>query len=183
MITIKNNSVQARNLAQAIIDSGKTAVFDLDGVLLSAVHRQAIFTPDHVALGLCKDSDVGALNLQAYRANSTAEKIAQDKTMALIEAVEILNAASVPYYVCTARVRCTHTKKLLRDKNINPVYTMARSGEHDNRRDDHLKTAHLLARFDQRQREQMVLIDDNLRNCKAVQAIGLSAIHVPFEGH
>jgi FMN phosphatase YigB (HAD superfamily) len=183
MKTIKNTRQAAIDLALAIMASGKTACFDLDGVLLDATHRQNVFTAQDVTNGLCSPDDIGALNIDKYRENSTAEKIAQDKTLAMIEAVHILNRNKVKYHVLTARIDCVNTSKLLFNSGILPALTMARQGENDYRRDDELKVSHLLKRFDIRERENMVLIDDNKRNLEAVKHIGLQAIHVPFEGH
>ena len=170
MLKIKNTSKQARSLAASIIESGIVPCWDLDGVLLNATHRQ-----------ICKPD--GSLDLDKYRENSTAEKIAMDKSLALLEAIDILNANNVPYHVVTARVACRHTLALLEDRNIKPLHIMARSGEHDNRKDAHLKSTHLTANFSLRQRENMVLIDDNLANCDSAIALSMRSIHVPFEGN
>jgi len=183
MKTLKNTSKAAQELASAIMQSGLISVWDLDGVLLDASHRQAVFSEDHHTLGLCTAEQIGTLNLEAYRALSTPENIAQDKSMALIEAIHILNANNVPYYVCTARVLCRSTKNLLKARGINPVWIMARAGEHDRRRDDHLKVTNLQARFSAQALRSMVLIDDNKRNLTAVQTLGLKAVHVPFHAH
>ena len=183
MKTITNTRASAIDLALAIMASGKTACFDLDGVLIDATHRQNVYTAQDVTQGLCGLDDIGALNLNKYRENSTADKIAQDKALAMIEAVHILNRNKVQYHVLTARINCVNTSKLLFNNGITPALTMARLGENDNRRDDDLKVSHLLKRFDIRQRENMLLIDDNQRNLHAVKQIGLQAIHVPFVGH
>jgi len=183
MITIKNTHSDAHTLTRAIINSGVTPLIDLDGVLLDATHRQCTFTAVHVKQGLCQAADIGALNLVEYRKKCTPEHIAKDKALALLSMVHTLNACGIGYYVVTARVNCSSTAKLLKDKGINPLSCMARHSETDTRRDDHLKVDNLLAQFEPHELKNMVLIDDNLRNLKAVQAIGVRAIHVPFEGH
>lgn len=170
MKTIHNTKHHATRLALSVIQSGITPAIDLDGVLLDARARQ-----------LTKAD--GSLCLEHYRENSTPEKIAQDKTLPLIDFVNALNNAGVGYHVITARVACTSTRKLLKDKGINPLSIMARRDENDHRRDYKLKCDHLAANFTQRQRENMVLIDDNLANCKAVQELGLKAVRVEFDGH
>ena len=170
MITIKNTRRAARELARAIIETGAFPQFDLDGVLLNASHRQACH-PD------------GSLNLLKYRENSTPENIALDKEMALIETISILNVHRIKYNVITARVACPSTLARLESAGIRPSIVMARNGEQDRRRDYQLKTDHLVSKFSRRERENMLLIDDNLANCQAVIEIGLKAIHVPFEGH
>jgi len=170
MITTTNTKTSARTIAKALLLSGNTGLIDLDGVLFSAAHRQNCH-PD------------GSLNLTKYRENSTPEKIAQDQDLPLMELVRILNANNHPYHVVTARVNCASTAKLLHDRGVKPLSVMARSGEHDNRKDSVLKSDHIASNFDLRQRENMTLIDDNLNNCKALIQLGCSAIHVPFEGH
>lgn len=170
MITIKNTKQSARELARAILESGVFPQFDLDGVLLNASHRQAC-NPD------------GSLNLDDYRAKSTPENIALDKEMALIETIAILNVHRIPYNVITARVACDGTLARLDKAGIRPNKILARNGEHDTRRDYQLKTDHLVGNYSRRERENMLIIDDNLANCKALVDIGLKAIHVPFGGH
>ena len=166
---IRNTKKSAKSLARILIKQKLVPVFDLDGVLIDASHRQNC-NPD------------GSLNLKAYRKNSTAEKIALDKTLPLIEAINILNAEKIKYHVCTARVACEFTRKLLADNNINPVSIMARNGDNDTRRDYELKSSHLL-KFGFRERRNMVLIDDNQANCKAARDCDLQSVHVPFDGH
>ena len=184
MKKIENTPSQALALAQAIIDSGVEPVFDLDGVLLDATHRQSIYTADHVALGICNEDQIGQLDLDAYRAHTTAEKVNQDKNLPLMAVIDKLNQLDVKYHVATARVitRCPHSSKLLKDRGIKPASIMCRDGEHDKRRDSHLKQTKLVAKFSDRQRANMVLIDDSLGNCKAAMQIGMKAIHVPFRG-
>lgn len=167
---IRNNIKHARKLARHIIANKLTPVFDLDGVLLDATHRQNC-NPD------------GTLNLELYRKNSTPELIAKDKDLALLEAVKILNAAKVRYHVLTARVPCKSTLKRLETAGIRPKSIMGRNGETDHRRDHELKGGHLLKSFSTRARKRMVLIDDNEKNCQTARACGLQSVHVPFKGH
>lgn len=182
MKTLHNTHQNARLLAVNIIQSGVVPCFDLDGVLIDASHRQNVYNKADYIAGRCSSSDIGVLNLSKYRENSTAEKIARDQAMPLLAAVKILNQNNIGYHVVTARVACMNTRKLLLNMGITPLSIMSRESEQDHRRDARLKTDHLV-KFDQRQRENMMLIDDNKKNCLAVQAIGLKAIHVPFEGH
>ena len=182
MQTMKNTKTAARTLFNALVESGITPIFDMDGIALDASHRINLYTQDHESLGLCTVEQIGQLNLSAYRVNSTHENIQQDKSLPLLDTIHMLNAANKPYHVCTARVVCSGTRKLFKDRGINPHILMSRDGEHDNRRDSHLKTTKILSKFDERQRSRLVLIDDSLGNCKAVKEIGVKAIHVPFEG-
>lgn len=167
---VKNTLRAARQLAKHFIKEKTIPVFDLDGVLFDASHRQ-VCNPD------------GTLNLAEYRKNSTAKKIALDRNLPLIRAVKMLNEAGVKYHVCTARVACKHTRKLLADREIKPASIMARNGDGDTRRDFELKGSHFLKSFSTRQRKKMVLIDDNAKNCETARACGMQSIHVPFEGH
>lgn len=183
MLKIANTSATARALFNSLMVSGVYPCFDLDGVLLDASARQMTFTLECVEAGKCTKAQIGHLNLDEYRKNSTPSKIMKDKSLPLLECIKLLNKANKPYHVLTARVICSGTKRLLNMRDIKPVSLMARSGEHDHRPDPDLKCCHLVSRFSLRERENMVLIDDNLANLKAVQHVGLKAIHVPFEGH
>jgi hypothetical protein len=170
MLKLENTAANARKLAASIIASNVTPIFDLDGVIINANHRQ-INNPD------------GSLNLSKYRKMSTAEHIKKDLALPLLETIKILNDQGVRYHVCTARVMCVNTEAWLHSHEIKPHTIMARSGDHDSRKDWKLKTTNLLARFNVKQLNNMVLIDDNLDNCKAMAKIGVNAIMIPFEGH
>ena len=78
---------------------------------------------------------------------------------------------------------CDNTKTWLKAHNIKPKSIMARCSDTDSRRDYHLKTTNLQSRFNLKQLENMVLIDDNIANCKAAKRLGMQAINVPFNGH
>jgi len=167
---IVNSKRSAKQLARHIIAKKITPVFDLDGVLIDATHRQNTH-PD------------GTLNLEHYRENSTAEKIARDSELPLLHTIELLNEAGIRYHVCTARVPCKNTKNWLTQRNVKPARIMGRAGESDHRRDHELKGHHFLKSFSTRQRTKMVLIDDNEKNCQTARSCGLSSVHVPFRGH
>jgi hypothetical protein len=170
MITLKNDLSAAKQLAASILISNVIPVFDMDGVFTDASHRQ-ICNPD------------GTLNLEKYRTSSTAEKIAQDKQLPMIETLRILQNYKRQYVVCTARVMCASTKKWMQDHNVKPAFVLSRDGEEDHRRDSVLKEMKLTSTFTAQQRKQMLLIDDNMQNCKVALNIGMHAIHVPFDGH
>lgn len=167
---LKNNSKNARKLALHIIKNKLTPVFDLDGVLIDARHRQ-------------NTNEDGTLNLELYRINSTAKMIAKDKALPLLETVRILNAQNVKYHVCTARVICKNVKKWLDENQINPVKLMGRANNLDKRKDSIIKGTHFLGGFSVYSRRRMVLIDDNEKNCDTANACGLQSIHVTFKGH
>lgn len=170
MIKIQNTQLHAISLVRFFVENNITPIFDIDGVLADASHRQ-ICNPD------------GSLNLEKYREMSTAEYIAKDKELPLIEAIKLLNDLEVNYHVCTARVACENTVNWLQSKGINPIRLMARDGEEDTRKDYELKTDKIAMHFTPSQREKMALIDDNIANCEAAKNLGLKAFHVPFFGH
>ena len=67
MLTIQNTRAAALQMTDAILlDQSIIPIFDLDGVVIDATHRQAIH-PD------------GSLNLEMYRKLSTAANIAKDQ--------------------------------------------------------------------------------------------------------
>lgn len=170
MFTLKNTVKNAKTLAATLIATGKTPVFDMDGVFADATHRQ-ICNPD------------GSLNLAKYREMSTAEHINKDQELPMIQAIKLLQEQGKEFHICTARIMCENTLNWLKARGIKPKSIMARSHDEDSRKDFRLKTTQLESRFSRRQRENMVLIDDNLANCKAMKTIGMTAINVPFEGH
>lgn len=141
---------------------GFVPVFDIDGVLFDARHRQATL-PD------------GSLNLAKYRELATLENIAKDKPLPLIGAVHALNGANVPYLVCTARLLCDGTRKLLADYGVFPAELLGRDYE-DGRKDYELKAAALAG-------IKAVLVDDNKDNLTAIEKIGGLGIYIPFDGH
>jgi hypothetical protein len=170
MFTLQNTKKSAIDLAATLIVSKRVPVFDMDGVFANATHRQ-----------IC-NSD-GSLNLDKYREMSTLDHIMKDEVLPLIEAIHILQKKDKEFHICTARVMCNNTKTWLKAHNIKPKSIMARCSDTDSRRDYHLKTTNLQSRFNLKQLENMVLIDDNIDNCKAAKRLGMQAINVPFEGH
>ena len=169
MFTVKNTLETATNLVAFVTKNNLVPVFDMDGVFADATHRQ-ICNPD------------GSLNLDRYREMSTAEYIAKDKELPLIEALKALQATT-GVYICTARVACENTKNWLESRGIKPLGIFARDGEHDCRRDYELKSAKLSANFMADELAKMVLIDDNSANCRAAQRLGMVAVNVEFDGH
>ena len=170
MFTLQNTKKSAIDLAATLIVSKRVPVFDMDGVFANATHRQ-----------IC-NSD-GSLNLDKYREMSTLDHIMKDEALPLIEAIHILQKQDKEFHICTARVMCNNTKTWLKAHNIKPKSIMARCSDTDSRRDYHLKTTNLQSRFNLKQLENMVLIDDNIANCKAAKRLGMQAINVPFNGH
>lgn len=145
-------------------------VFDLDGVILDATHR--------IDLLPC-----GALDLAKYRENTTAEKVAQDKDLPLVQVVHWLNTVGRPYHVATARVICEHTQARLQASAIRPVLAMGRNGHDDRRGDALLKVSHFLEKLPPEQLGRHCLIDDLESNTIAAQNIGMLSVRVLFEAH
>lgn len=170
MIKLENNPLNARQLAGVLKTTKTVPVFDMDGVFADATHRQ-----------ICKPD--GSLDLEKYRENSTAEKIAQDKPLPMIETLKLLQKHGVDYHICTARVVCKNTMNWIHDNGLTPKSVMARSHNADTRKDYRLKEINLRSRFHAHDLQNMVLIDDNLANCKMAERIGMCAINVPFIGH
>ncbi len=182
MFTIKNNAVAAQALLASIISSKAIPIFDLDGVILNAEHRQHSYTAEDCNAGICTREQIGQLDLSQYRSNTTAEQVAQDKALPLMDVITGLNALNYPYHVATARVitDCPHSTKLLRDREITPYTLICRQGDSDNRRDSILKCEGIEANFTKSSRARLVLIDDSLGNCQAMASVGVKAIHVAY---
>lgn len=171
MLTIKNTRAAAQQLIDAcLLDEKIIPVFDLDGVVIDATHRQAIHAD-------------GSLNLEMYRKLSTAENIAKDKQMPLAEVPQFFTEVGKPFFVCTARVMCSNSRKWLKKNGIKPTAIFDRQGEEDRRRDFELKRWHLSKSFSPLELSRAFLIDDNLANCNMAIGLGMKAIHVPFQGH
>lgn len=166
ILQLPNTEQAASELAAAIIaDPSVIPVWDLDGVLLDASHRIKLH-PD------------GALDLEHYRANTTADQVAQDRSLPFLAVVHELNRAGRAYYVATARVLCEHTRALLDARGIAPALAFGRDGDTDTRKDADLKRQKLAAVFTEQQRKRLLLIDDHYPNCLAVSELGGKAINV-----
>lgn len=163
---IENNRIAASLLIHYLASNPQiTPIFDLDGVLLDAQHR--------IKLLPC-----GALDLEHYRANTTAQQVAQDRDLPLLAVVHWLNIAGRVYHVATARVPCEHTRQRLNDSEISPLILMGRDGHSDRRGDAILKAEKIAANFKPWELPDLVLIDDLESNCIAAQNMGLGSVHV-----
>lgn len=163
---IENTTKAASLLIYKLASDPKlTPIFDLDGVLLDASHR-------------CKFKPCGALDLDDYRKNTTAEKVSQDRDLPLLAVVHWLNQAGRLYHVATARVPCQHTRARLKASQINPLILMGRDGEQDRRGDAILKAEKIAANFKPWELGDLVLIDDLESNCEAARSLGLGSVHV-----
>ena len=167
MITTLQNNPKAASLLAEVLASRPdiVPVFDLDGVLLDASHRIKLHAD-------------GSLDLDHYRANTTAEQVAQDKLLPLIECVKMLNDSGRRYHIATARVLCNHTVDKLTASGIMPTVAIGRNGENDRRKDCDLKAQSLAARFSPQELRQMMLIDDHAPNCQAAMRLGMLAVQI-----
>jgi len=146
-----------------------TIVFDLDGVVVDARHRQAVL-PD------------GSLDLEKYKANATYDNVLKDAALPAIQAMQELTRQGKEFYVCTARPACMGTLVWLAKNGCSPSKIFAR-GVKDDRPDYKLKHQKLTDYFTPEKRRDMVLVDDNVKNCEMALSIGMGAINVKFEGH
>jgi len=173
------NSIEsAFALVALAVAENITVIFDLDAVLLDASDRITLYTDQDVQNGICEPDQIGHLDLDKYRINSTPEQIALDKDLPLIAAVQMFNLYGIPYHVSTARVLCAGTKALLQNRGISPLVMMNRRDESDHRRDNVLKIDNLKKHFHADDVSRLLLVDDNIGNCRAFVDVGAMAMHV-----
>jgi hypothetical protein len=140
------------------------SIFDLDGTCVDSSHRQATLSD-------------GTLNLAAWFANATPEKIAQDKLLPL--AKEISNRKDKGDYViiCTARNMSSADYEFLKKNNMvadkvisRPVGNMEADGA--------LKAKQLSSFLSLRQfkRASKVMFDDAQSVRSAIRKIGIAVL-------
>lgn len=140
------------------------SIFDLDGTCVDSSHRQATLSD-------------GTLNLAAWFANATPEKIAQDKLLPL--AKEISNRKDKGDYViiCTARNMSSADYEFLKKNNMvahkiisRPVGNMEADGS--------LKAKQLSSFLSLRQfkRASKVMFDDAQSVRSAIRKIGIAVL-------
>lgn len=178
VMQIKNTFEQGKRLVRSLELSGVEVVFDLDGVLLDARHRQKVWSQEDAQAGLCEPNQVGALDLNHYIANCKPELIHLDEALPLMSMVEYLNRRSITYHVATARVLCSDNMDLLARKAISAQQFLCRDGDHDRRRDCDLKRDKLIHAFGRDYLRGMALVDDCLANCEMADSLGMLAFHV-----
>jgi hypothetical protein len=178
MIHIQNHISSIAPILDFILQTKSVPVIDLDEVLFCAKKRQRLYDQSDVENKRCHVDRIGQLDLDHYRAHSNAELIAQDKNLPLIGLVHSLNNLGIEYHVATARVICIHSEKLLLDRRVTPRLLMSRGAVDDYRKDDVLKVDHMKINFCLSERSNLLLIDDNVFNCKAYEREGASALHI-----
>ena len=140
------------------------SIFDLDGTCVDSSHRQATLSD-------------GTLNLAAWFANATPEKIAQDKLLPL--AKEISNRKDKGDYViiCTARNMSSADYEFLKKNNMvahkiisRPVGNIEADGS--------LKAKQLSSFLSLRQfkRASKVMFDDAQSVRSAIRKIGIAVL-------
>lgn len=141
----------------------KCTIFDIDGVLADSRHRQNFCTK------------TGKLNLSNWRKNSTAKKIGKDKPIK--KYIDILKDCSIAV-IMTARVISKHDKNWL-EKNVKKGLKIYSRPENITFSDHFLKTC----LFEKLQRDmphvkKWEFFDDNIKNCEALEALGVKSIYV-----
>jgi len=167
---IHQNNVQTLVKLQKMIKKGTVPIFDIDGVLLDATHRQ-VNNPD------------GSLNLSAYLENNTPDNIKKDTALPMTMLAAWCTYKRIKYAVATARVFCKDTETHLRGLGVRPDIVISRRDNGDRRPDHVLKHDGLLAHFTESERKRLLLIDDNFDNCKAAIQTGARAMLIAFDGH
>jgi hypothetical protein len=178
MIHIQNHLDSINPILDFIIQTESIPVLDLDEVLFCAKKRQRLYTQKDVDQKRCHLNRVGQLDLDHYLANTRAHLVAQDKNLPLLGLAHALNDLGIVYHVATARIICSHSAKLLKDRKVKPHLLMSRGFVDDYRRDDVLKVDHMKLNFNTATRKRLLLIDDNVLNCEAYEREGATALHV-----
>ena len=136
-------------------------IYDLDGTVIDSSHRQLA------------DSR-GALDLAAWRENSTPEKIAQDSLLPLAQDLKNCLALGLPVAICTARVLGDADRVYLREHGLEAPIILSRDGEGDNRPDAQLKREKLLSLgVDLR---GVTMYDDNQSVLAMARELGINAL-------
>lgn len=168
MITLQNENSNVAKVLQ--LAKYKTMVFDLDGVVVDARHRQIL------------NSD-GSLDIANYKANSTAEKIARDVELPFLEVMREMTKRKQVFHICTAREFCENTANWLRSRGADFSLALGRpSGSAE--RDFILKKNHFeKTLLSNTPSKGLMFIDDNIKNVETILGLSVPTIHVPFDGH
>ena len=172
MLQLQNDRRAVNILASVIMMHKLTPIFDLDGVLLDASHRQNC-NPD------------GSLNLAKYIEDATYNNVMQDKALPLLQLVHDLNTMGIEYHIATARPLCQGTQDKLSELKVNYKVAIHRGDResNDTRKDYALKVQGILDNWEQEEYQQMMLIDDNLDNLRHVKGLGLATCQIEWNHH
>ena len=136
-------------------------IYDLDGTVICSAHRRLA------------DSQ-GNIDLDAWRANSTPEKIAQDSLLPLAQDMKNCLALGLPVAICTARVLGDADRAYLRKHGLEAPIILSRDGDGDTRPDAQLKREKLLGLgVDLR---GVTLYDDNQSVLAMARELGINAL-------
>ena len=136
-------------------------IYDLDGTVIDSSHRQLA------------DSR-GALDLAAWRENSTPEKIARDSLLPLAQDLKNCLLLGLPVAICTARVLGDADLAYLRKHGLEAPVILSRDGDGDTRPDAQLKREKLLGLgVDLR---GATLYDDNQSVLAMARELGINAL-------
>lgn len=140
------------------------SIFDLDGTCVDSSHRQATLAD-------------GTLNLAAWFANATPEKIAQDKLLPLAKEISKRKDKGDYVIICTARNMSSADYEFLKKNNMvahkiisRPVGNMEADGS--------LKAKQLSSFLSLRQfkRASKVMFDDAQSVRSAIRKIGIAVL-------
>ena len=138
-------------------------IFDLDHTVIDSSHRQ-LTRPD------------GSLDLDAWRANCTADKINADTLLPLARTMRLAYAKGHNVIICTARVLSRHDLTYLADNDLRYHVLLSRD-EGDNTGDALLKRRALLSHFRgqpvARWARRSVFFDDNQGVLKMAKSLGI----------
>jgi len=138
-------------------------IFDLDHTVIDSSHRQ-LTRPD------------GSLDLDAWRANCTADKINADTLLPLARTMRLAYAKGHNVIICTARVLSRHDLTYLADNDLRYHVLLSRD-EGDNTGDALLKRRALLSHFSgqpvARWARRSVFFDDNQGVLKMAKSLGI----------
>lgn len=150
-------------------------VFDIDGTIACSKHRQNTL-PD------------GSLDLNHWRENSTAEKVAQDSRLPLADLMAGLgNQAGQVIVICTARVMSKPDWDWLTNQGLLFHYALSRI-EGDTTPDAELKRRKLLdlfvkMRWPVARYKDVILYDDNRAVLTMAQSLGLKTVDAVAVNH
>jgi len=138
-------------------------IFDLDHTVIDSSHRQ-LTRPD------------GSLDLDAWRANCTADKINADTLLPLARTMRLAYAKGHNVIICTARVLSRHDLTYLADNDLRYHVLLSRD-EGDDTGDALLKRRALLSHFRgqpvARWARRSVFFDDNQGVLKMAKSLGI----------
>lgn len=147
-------------------------IFDLDGTVIDSSHRH-VSKPD------------GSVDLEHWRENSTAEKIAADSLLPLARSMRRIHAAGRHVIISTARVMSEHDIAYLEANNL-PYHALLSRAEGDCRPDADMKldmvTSYVQAQgYKNLTAANCVMFDDNLKVLAKMAQHGVVCVNATKE--